>query len=186
MKLRYDVTVEDLVEFNLYYCEHSSSTRRSKTLIQWGFPLLTLLLSLVILFSIIPPDDADENHELVLGLTILLANLVFTIYWVFMWPIHFRNSVARRSKKLYTEGTATGTVGDHELELTETDLVESDSSRITRTRLSTIEKVVINGDYTYIFLNSFTAYVVPHEAVSSGDLKLFVETLKRRISVERA
>jgi hypothetical protein len=186
MKIQFEVTIEDLVSLTAYYCEKSKMVKRTKMLVLWGSPLVVFMICSAMLISMF--IEGEDNREMVISIG-LLSLVVFGAYaavWFFIWPIVHKKSIVSRARKLYSEGSATGAVGTQELELTETVLIARSPSSETYTRLSTIEKVVNSGDYTYIFLNSFTANVIPHDAVIAGDLTEFIEALKRRISVDRA
>jgi hypothetical protein len=184
VKIRFEVRVEDLVEFTIYYCEHSPSIIRIKRIVQWAVPIVAVSISLAIFVGIIPIVDGAE--QIVTFVLALIFAILFSITWVLIWPAQYRNSIARRARRLYQEGSANGAVGTQELELTETDLVSRNSTSESRTRLSAIEKTVTKGDYSYIMLNAFTAHVIPHAEISTGDLTAFLEALERRISVDRA
>jgi hypothetical protein len=50
----------------------------------------------------------------------------------------------------------------------------------SRTRLEAVERVVSDGDYTFIYISPVMAHVIPHAAVSEGNLEAFAEAIKER------
>jgi len=184
MKICYQVTLEDLVTFGVYHSNHSPAVQRMMKRYLYGVPLFLLILMIFFLLSVISSEDFDKKAFIVQTTLGIFFPIVFSVLWLVIWPKRFEKSLARQYRKIYAEGSASGSVGPVELELTENAFVAINTTAETRLRYDAIEQIVTNGNYTYIFRNAFTAYVIPHEGITSGDLTAFIEALERRISIE--
>ena len=168
MKISYENTLEDAVAFNLYHFEHSPTFRRNQK-------ILMCVLPIVLAVMFIPLAIARESPGVV------VFALVFGCLWIWAFPFMQRRSIARSSRKLYGEGSNKGFVCRHDLELTDEFLVEKSDGGMSSRKISDLEKVVTDQTYTYIYVGSLSAHVVPHERVSEGNLQAFVEELRRRL-----
>jgi hypothetical protein len=119
MKICYEVTIDDLVEFGIYYCDTSPTVRRTKNLFLCGAPLLLLAVAVLSLFILILSDELDDEILVQVILGSLFYTIVFSVLWIVIWPNRFQQSLARRYRKLCSEGSVTEAVGFKELELTE-------------------------------------------------------------------
>lgn len=175
MKIYYDTTLEDLVAFNRYHCDHSPSARRTMTLLKWSLPLL-----LVLALGCVAFEDGS-----IAGLVAAVIGLVlFGGLWLFLWPSYFRWSIDRHARRLYSEGANKGVIGPHELELIEDSLVERNPFGESSARLCVIEKIVTTEDFTFIYTSAMGAHVIPHETVDKGELRAFIDALEQRLAAK--
>jgi hypothetical protein len=166
MRLRYVNTVEDFVAFALYHHSHSTSFRRMRLMLQ--------CLAVAAALGPAAAREADGREPAYWALSAIIA-----VVAVVAMPGVLRWSIARSTSRVFRDGTNAGAVGPHELELTESELVERTPVNETRTVLVAVERVVTGGGYTFIYLGTLLAHVIPHTAVTEGDLRAFVEALKQ-------
>jgi len=184
VKIQYEVTIDDLVNFSVYFNSNSKTVRRRKAILLFGVPLMIAGINLSLFLIKYPPGGMDDK-TLLETITVNLAIVAFfTVFWLIVWPRRFKQVLARQARKLYSEGSTAGTVGPHELELGDKGLIDSTSIGENQTYYRAIEKIVTNGEYTYIFRNAFTACVIPHEEIASSDLHAFLDSLEQRISMQ--
>jgi hypothetical protein len=83
---------------------------------------------------------------------------------------------------MFKEGANKTILGPHELELTESDLIERTPFGESRVRFQAIERVASEGSHTFIYLSAVSANVIPHHAVSEGDREAFVAALQAKLT----
>jgi hypothetical protein len=167
MKIRYENSLADLVAFNRYHCEHSPTVRRTRGRVTWVLPFCILIF-------VVPLSLMERAPGL------LAAGATFATLYALIAPEFFRRSIDRQARKLYSEGVNKSTLGEHELELTEGDLIERTLYGEQRTRLQAIERVVTDNGYSFVYLSAVMAHVIPHDAVLEGDYEVFIERIKQK------
>ncbi|HEV3439486.1 MAG TPA: YcxB family protein [Gemmata sp.] len=185
MKICFEVTIEDIIAWSLYHLEHSPSERQTRRKLLRVGPILFIAAFSLAFIWMWSNGMNDEDLVMVLGIFIP-ACLILCALWIVRMPDRMRDGCARRYRRLYSEGSTTGLVGFRELELTETALASRSASGEAYYRLSVIDKICSNEDYTFILLNAITAIVIPHDAIAAGNVTAFIKELERRISVDRA
>jgi hypothetical protein len=173
VKIRYENTLEDLVAFNRYHADHSPDVRRARV------RFLAVVLALMLPVGIAGVIAVEEP---ILKLVVVALGVVGAALAVVTAPGQFRRSLEREVRHMYREGANKGAVGTHELELTGDEVVERTPFSELRTRLPAVERVVSDGGYTFIYVGTAMAHVIPHRAVSAGDPEALVQALKQRMS----
>lgn len=172
VKITYENSLEDLVAFNRYHFAHSPTARRSRSFLLWLSPLCILLF-------LVPLALAERSLGL-MAIALISATLCALVA-----PWILRTSMERQVRKLYSEGANKGTIGKHELELTEDELIERTSYGEQRTRLQAFERVITTSGYTFIYVSALMAHVIPQNAVLDGDYNCFVERIKQRLAADK-
>ncbi len=83
-------------------------------------------------------------------------------------------------RKLYAEGKNQATLGRKEIELEDDALTIRSTVSETTVLLRAIERIASIDQYTFIYLGSIEAIVVPRNKVIDGDYDAFVAELNRR------
>jgi len=167
MILRYTVTIEDKLAFQQHHFLNSPTSR--KAMLESRL-LVTALLGLFAIYTGVLLRDSFGGY----CFSILAAILFITL------PASQRRGAMQHMRNVYAEG-GTAPPEPVDMELLDDTLVVEEPRRETRMHLSLIERVVTEGDHSFIFLSAVNALVVPHRSVSFGDPKAFVETLNARI-----
>jgi hypothetical protein len=118
--------------------------------------------------------------EVPLG-TILLWYLVATAYLLFVSYWHKR-SYLKNLTKMYRETENKSFFCEHYLTITDAGIVAKDESSESTIFWSGIERVVNQVDFTFVFLGSVQAIVIPKVGVLEGDYEVFVAELKKRVA----
>jgi hypothetical protein len=109
-------------------------------------------------------------------------SLAILVPLIFLFPAAMKPLIGLQVRALFKEGSSKGTLGPRELELTGTELIERTPYGESKVRLETIERVVSNSDYTFVYLNAYMGHAIPHHAVVEGDREAFVAALTERIA----
>jgi YcxB-like protein len=171
MKIRYELTIDDVVTFNRYHAIRSPTGRRMTTQRRWVMSLGMLTLGAML--SAVMRD--------VVYAVILTAAAVASIFLI---PFEVRRTVDRQARRFFEENKKR--LGDYcELELLERDLVYRGATIESRMNLIEVDRVVEDGDLVYIYLTSNNAHVVPRHQIREGDVDAFLTELEQRRSEVR-
>lgn len=168
MKLHYRLTLEDVVAFNRYHFAHSPLMKRNRML---GILVHIMVLLMVGIIGSILLQEA----------LILIPALILLALSVFLHVPRQIRHFDKQVRKFYQEGSNKSLLGDKELELTETTLIETTTFGETRKNLYAIEKVVATDEYAFIYVSAVGAHIIPRAAVSKGDFDAFLATLQDRV-----
>lgn len=168
MKIRFENTIDDIIAFNHYHCEHSPLVRRVRARVRLNIALVSIGVAVVAAY-------ATGNYSILAGGAAAAAWFAWTVkFW-------FQRSMDRQARKLLTEGVNKSVICVHELELIGDDLIERTPFNESRSRLAVVERVVTDGAYTFIYVSAMSAHVIPHDAVTEGDPVAFADALKKKI-----
>jgi len=173
MRIRYANTVDDLVAFIDFHAAHSTTVEQNIRLTKWTSTVLVIVLTFVALnFTI---GDSGALSAKVFG---ALAGGVLMFIAV---PRLTRWNMRVQVGKLLREDRNKSVVGEHELEILDDGLVERTEYNENKSSWAGIERVVSTPRYTFIYITSVSAHVVPRESVSDGDYDAFTQELARRV-----
>jgi hypothetical protein len=173
MKISYDNTIDDVVAFAHYNHAHSPTVRQARAAITFAVALLIV----AVMTGIGSPDHVAISFGIGLGLAVV---------YVLTAPRMRRRQTERQIRRIYAEGSNKGILGPHELELTASHLIDRTPYHEGVTQVEALEKVVIAGEYTFIYVSALTAHVVPRKAVTAGDYEQFTEAIARQVAEANA
>lgn len=168
MRIKYNVTIDDLVAFNQFYHKHSAYGRRIKR--TWG---LVFPLGLFLFFCLIGVSQKDWVAPIVGG---VFAGLIIWGNAGGGW----RKRIGKTVRKMYEEGSNKSAVGLHELELNEYGIIVKDQYGESTHSWDGIERLGFTPDYTFIFISSVAGFSIRGTTVVEGDYSAFVSNLKQR------
>ena len=158
MEIKYHLTEEDYINFNMFHIKNSKTAMRSLTIQRFIGPIIFIISSYV--FSKI----GDVSF---LGLFITF--LILSILWVLFYPKYFYNHVIRHVKKMIKEGKNDGLLGEHHMVMTEDGIVDSTANGETKVNWSGIQQAKENDDYFYLYNSSVSAYILPKRELHNLD-----------------
>ncbi len=174
MTIRYGVTMDDVIAFNLYHFDSSPAMRRSRTVSICAGLVVFLLSALVCGFL--------ASDEPALAIFITLAHVVLAVVWAVVMPIFVRRAQIRIVRNLYREGANKGVLGPHEMELTATHWVVNTPYCEMKSRFEIVEKVAIVDSHTFVYTSAVTAKIIPRAALGEREYEDFVEALEERVA----
>jgi hypothetical protein len=183
MRIRYENSIDDFVALARFHNDHSPAARRVRVRATWVFAIVSLAVTAFFGFKVSELLDeqgwGQEGRIFSLGIVSFLVLCILGA--IIRMPGGFRRSAERHARRMYAEGANKGVLGPRELELVGNDLISRSAYAESRLRLEIVERVVTDEDYTFIFINAVTAYIIPHDTVSEGNLEKFTEAINNRI-----
>lgn len=167
MRLRYEITIDDLTAFTLHVHETSPTLRRTRRKTIFGLALLILGLCFV-------------AFEVFHRPAILLLGACWAAAVVAVYPQLYRRNVKRLSSKLYAEGQNKGFIGEQVSELRDNGLSHANAFAERTVFWKGIERIETIPGRTLVYFSAASAQVIPEDSVVEGSYPAFVAELRRR------
>lgn len=156
MELKYEMTKDDYLAFNLYHAKHSKTVQNSLVMQRFLTPIFLLILPF--LFSWI-------TGEFLMGLFIIFV--IISVLWVIFYPKYFYGYMEKNINKMMNEGNNKNLLGQHVFIANEDGFIEKNSVGESKVSWSSIEKVEENEDYYFLFLSTMSANIIPKRSFSN-------------------
>lgn len=167
MRLRYEITIEDLLAFTQHLHEKSPTLRRTRRAGIIAFAAVMFGMCLI-------------AHELFGDPIVFLFGAGSAGLFAVFHPRLYRRNVKRLTTRLYAEGQNTGILGKHIAELRENGLSDTTDFSERTVFWKGIERIETIPGHTLVYLSAMSAQVIPENSVVEGSYSAFVEELQRR------
>jgi len=173
MIIEYEISIDDIMDFNSYHYSNSPSLRRTILINRWVFPLLLGLCLIVVIESL-------DLHGLALGLPWLIW-LIFTIFWVvFLGPRYMLGQMKKQIVKMYAEGKRGSYLRKHRLSITPEAVLDSTDYGDSKTYWKSVEKILSADRHLFIYTSATAAHIIPKRAFpDESKYREFIEISKR-------
>lgn len=151
MILKYEVTFDDLLDFNLYHAFNSPTLKKSLTTQRILIPVIYLGFGL--LFTYI------KGYKSIWFF--LPAFTILSVIMVLLYPRRFKKRMKKNIIKLFKEGANTGITGEQTLNISSENIIETNQFKEIKSKWSSIEKVVKSERSILIYNSPVSAIIVP-------------------------
>lgn len=165
--IRYTNSIDDLIAWHIYHLKNFPSMRRDFYMYQIGIP------GVIFAFFLCQAILQKDLSALIAG---FLGALVGYILSNCSYDVIIKGTV----KKILRDGSAKGILGEHILELINTDIIEKTNFNEMKNKISSLERIEITPEYAFIYINSFQAHVIPRSSILEGDFEDFIQELNRK------
>lgn len=158
MEIKYNLTEDDYVYFNMYHIKHSKTAMKMLNLQRYLTPVFFIIVSILL----------SQISEI----PFLLSFSVFSVIgvlWFIYYPKYYEHFLVKQVKKMFHEGKNDGLLGEHFLILKEEGLVETTSNGETRADWASIENFKEDKDYFFLYNSSISAYIIPKRSIEKLD-----------------
>jgi hypothetical protein len=172
MKIKYVLTKEDYIQYNLHHMRESETIKKSLFMQRY----IVSLIFLIVPFVFAKVSEIPFVHWMIVFLIIYLI-------WMLYYPKYFASLTKKRLQKIINEGKNLSLFGERTISLNEDGIVESSKAGESKTNWSVVERVDETGKYIFIYVSSVNAYIVPTRAFADlNQKKEFVDMLKQHCS----
>lgn len=169
MKLTYNLTEEDYINFNMSYAETSDTVKKSMQRARVTGPIMFLLLPFVL------RNVTDIPFAYWMGLFGIAA-----VAWFFLLPVFIKKSTIRQIKKMLKE-KSNNFLGAKVLELMPNGIMTKGVDDETMTSYSAVEDITQYKGGVYIYTSSISAIMVSPSAFESDQARNdFINELRAR------
>lgn len=149
----YNIELDDLIHFNIFHFNNSPTFKKTKNSIKFGFPLFFIAI-----IFILPLNDFFT------WISKILFGIIFFTLFVLLYPKILYHNLRKQTKKFLNEGENKGVLGRHHLSFSEQGIVEKTEYGEDKVTWRTINKIIADKNYIYIYKSSTMAYVIPQNA----------------------
>lgn len=166
MEIRYRLTEEDYVNFNMFHVKNSKSARRMLNVQRFVTPIIFLA------FAYIFSNIADAS---LFGLLITFS--IAGVLWILFYPAYFYRVIMRNAKKMIKDGNNEGLLGEHHLVMTEEGIVDSTSFGETKVSWLGIKDFQEDSGYFYLYNSAVSAYIIPkRHLISVEETRAYIQS----------
>ncbi|GEK91235.1 YcxB family protein [Alkalibacterium kapii] len=173
MKLEYELTEEDYLNFNIYHSRKSPSIKKKIFIQRIMGPIIFMITPFVVTnFSDIP---------LWYWLTIFIF---MSIVWFIYYPKYVNWELKKGVEKMLEEGNNENLFDRKSLTITEEGLREVSSIGSSNVSWDKINSVDETKEYIYVYISSLSAHIIPKRAFNDpNEQKNFLnELMKQTVS----
>ena len=156
MKINYNLTEEDYINFNMFHIKNSKTGRRSLNIQR----LLTPIFFLAFAFMLSIVSDMPLRP-------LFTVFLLISIIWILFYPKYFYRLIRKNTKKMIKEGKNDGLLGDRCLTMTAAGFVDKSSNGETKGTWSSITSFKEDNENFYLYNSSVSAYILPKREVTN-------------------
>jgi hypothetical protein len=150
MDLKYKLTEEDYINFNLFHMKNSETIMKSVRNQRIFTPVFYLLFSVVFSFLLDIPF-----------LVSFTPFFILSVLWVLFYPQYLFGRAIRHTKKLVKEGRNESILGEHYMVLNDEGIVDKTSKGETKVTWSGINELKENDQYIYLYNSALSGYILP-------------------------
>jgi Ca2+/Na+ antiporter len=167
VKLKYNLTEEDYINFNIAHMKNSKSLKRTMMINRFLTPLIFLVMPFVL----------DEISNISFWYWAVIFVLTY-ILWVVLYEKNVYKINIKRIRKMLEEKRNESLIGERILE------IDGENIRIINDRgeniiyIKSIKNIIENDEYIFIYINSISAIIIPIKVFKSiEDKELFKSLL---------
>jgi hypothetical protein len=160
MKIKYNLTKDDFMSFNMYHLENSATTKKILFRQQYILPIIYLIMPFILVRVTVVP--------LIFW---LIPSLAAFVLWIKFYPRYFMNFTKRNIENMLKEGKNQNLFGPVSVSLEEEGIWEISNLGESKARWSSIEKIEETKTHIFIYLSALSAAIIPLSAFSNATEK---------------
>ncbi len=166
MKLTYQLTLDDLVKFNIYHTENSPIHIKARRRYRIIPPAIYLALAM---FGYFAGD---------VGFAMTFAGLA--IVWFLFSPRILKRRYRKHFEKHVEENFKDSVKESSTVELEEDGVHSTSQMGESIFKYSAVEKIVANDGFTYVYIGKGMAIVIPHDRVPENQINDLVTGIEKQ------
>lgn len=167
MRLRVELSVDDLVAFSLHHHQSSPTLKRSRVWAVIAIVVLTATLSHI-------------AGELLRNPLLRPLGIAAAIFLALVYPRIWRRKLEQYVRLLYREGQNRGVLGTHSFEIVDNGLLDVTSYYERTVFWNGIERIETVPGRTFVYLSAVNAQVIPEDSVKEGNYSAFIDELHKQ------
>ena len=171
MRLDYELTKQDYIDFNIYHIKNSDTIKRSMLLQRYVMAALYLILP----FLVASVTDIPLWYW-------FIAFVIAAVLWVAFYPRYFMSTTVKRISKMLEEGNNKDMLGQHSISLDDEGFRETSLNGESKVSWSGVEKVGDTESHIFIYTSSIMAYIIPKRTFLDENTRLeFLKILNEKL-----
>lgn len=171
MEIKYELTKDDIIDFNLYHSENSKTIKRSLNIQRY-------IISVIFVFAaIVMSSYLDIPYSFTIPFF-----LVVSLIWIFYYPKFFKWLIKRNVSKMLDEGKNKAIIGEQRLSISNEGIIAISEAGEMKSNWSLVEKIGKTKKNIYIYISSISAYIIPIKAFNNEEeVNNFISTVNKYI-----
>ena len=172
-EIGFEITEEDFVQFNLF---HYQKTKVGKQyLLQTRLKALALVAVLFFIYGYFLATLLPLHFKLWVP---ILASILGTAA---MYPLMLKaypRAVRKMVKKLFKKEENKSLFCEHFLTVDEIGVSNRTAYSESKIAWGALERIETGENYTYLYIGTMQAHIIPHKSITQGDLGSFLNAIK--------
>jgi hypothetical protein len=183
MEAQYELTVDDLVAFNLSHFRRSPTMRRiylTILLLAWISVPAGIAIFLVQSYRAeASPLAADLVPFLITWAVLHSVVFAFLVYRGYRRGASTFFATAGLARRLIREGDLSSLVGRYKLTISPTSIVEISPRAESTIQMAAVQRIVVADQHAFVYVSPIQAFVIPRRAFpQSVDFEHFIQKLE--------
>jgi len=174
MIIKFDRTLEDLIEFNLFHFEHSPHLQRNMLISRIITTVLVVIAALAATYLLLGRTRYFDDVPAYIAA--IVASLAGGAILFIRYPSYYRAEIINSLKKSFLEGENEGFLGQQKIEASAQGMVYTNQAGESKINWAVINRVAQNDKYIFLYTSSMNAITIPRSAFS--DTKVEQEFLE--------
>jgi hypothetical protein len=170
MKIRYNVSVDDMVYFNRFCFLES---KRSQQILLKNKIFFTISLLFIM---------GCMSYQTKNWVTFIPIGICISILYVLQAKNMVLKKLENATRKTYSDKGDTEMTEEIEIEIQNDGIFVSDQDSAGKTEWDALTRVVRNENYALIFIGTNQAHVIRKASVLLGDLEPFLDEIEKKIN----
>ena len=170
MKIKYEIELDDFFVFSDYLIKTSPLMRKSIRKGQMWWASGPLAAGLIL--SILRGYSSDKTLVTLAALSVAISLPMFLLY-----KHYFKYRNRKQIKIFYENDSYKGILGPHEMTISDTCLTEKSAGNDSEVPWNLIDRIETIPDYTFVFTDEITAYIIPHKKITGCGTSQFIDRL---------
>lgn len=172
MKIKYDITRDDYLKFNMYHLENSPKVKKELIIHRIVVPLLLVglgfALHVLVKFSLV---------------TTMPIFIIAAVVWSIVYPKFYKKVALKNVSKMLERGVQSESISRHSLSLKDEGILSSSNAGQAAHKWSDIVKFHEAENHLYIYITDKIAHVVPKRAFKDKEEETqFINIIKEHIN----
>ncbi|MDQ2088069.1 YcxB family protein [Herbivorax sp. ANBcel31] len=151
MEIKFEITEEDYIKFNLYHIKNSPSQRKIYNLFKYVTPIIFAILMYFIGTRVYEP----------LGYYWIILSLIFVVAWFIIYPKEYKKTLIKQTEKLLREDDNSSFFGKKTMLVDENNIKIFSENSSETIHKNGIKRIKVYDDMIIIYLSAITAQIIP-------------------------
>ena len=125
-----------------------------------------------LILSILMGYSAEKTLVTLAALSIAISVPMFLLY-----KHYFKYRNKKHIKSLYVNDSYKGILGPHEMTISDDYLTEKTTDNESKIHWNSIDRIETMSDYTFVFTDEVSAYIIPHKRIVGDHGSQFITNL---------
>lgn len=167
MELKYEVTEEDYIKFNIYHAENSKAHKKTYNMLKYYIPILC---GIIIYFT---GPSLFKQPKFYWGIIAIL----FLIIWIVGFPKRHRKLIRKSVERMLKDGDNSSMICKNTMIIRDNDIKVINKHSTEITSREGIKELRVYDDMILIYLSGFTAHIVPTRYLTEENKEELLERL---------